>query len=319
MLIFVSPCKYQQNLNSNHSFIFIQLDFLKKFVKNAERIQIGYIFATDKVIIIINTRTMKKLLLLTFTIVFVTFLSAGAVNVHYEFTNNQYLSETDTLELYDTLGHKINNGKITVTATNPSVDVIAGHIWIKNTTSTTMNDVYVRRIINYEVPGTMNSFCFGVNCYGPMTNVSTIPTVIGAGVLDKSFYGDYYPDAHMGTTSITYEFFDNTTFSKPVLAKATIDYRLSLVGVNDNKLVFKGPYPNPSSQQANFEYNLPNGNENAQLVIRNTLGVEVASYTIENQSGKKSIDVSEFASGIYFYTFIVDGKVIQSKKMIIKH
>jgi hypothetical protein len=182
-----------------------------------------------------------------------------------------------------------------------------------------MNDVYVRRIINYEVPGTMNSFCFGVNCYGPTTNVSTYPAVLAPGVIDKSFYGDYYPDAHTGTTSITYEFFDNSTFNKPVKAKATIDFRISLVGLDDDKLVFKGPFPNPSSRLANFEYSLPAGNENAQIVIRNTLGVEVANCMIENLSGKKSIDVSNFASGIYFYTFIVDGKVIQSKKMIVKH
>jgi hypothetical protein len=262
---------------------------------------------------------MKKLLLLTFSLVFVSVLSARPVNTQFVLTGNSYIAAIDTLELYDTLGHKINNGKITITATSPTTDVIAGHIWIKNTTSTTMNNVYVRRIINFEVPGTMNSFCFGVNCYGPSTSVSTIPTVLTAGVIDKSFYGDYYPDGHGGTTSITYEFFDNTTFSAPVKAKATIDYRLSFVGIEDNKLVFKGPFPNPSNQQTNFEYNIPAGNDNAQIIIRNTLGVEMANYPIENQSGKKTIDVSNFASGIYFYTFIVDGKIVQSKKMIIKH
>jgi len=116
---------------------------------------------------------MKNLLLLTFSLLFVTILSARPVNLQHILAGSSYITGTDTLELFDTLGNKVNNGKITITSTNPSIDVIAGHIWIKNTTTTSMNDVYVRRIINYEVPGTMNSFCFGVNCYGPTTNVST--------------------------------------------------------------------------------------------------------------------------------------------------
>ncbi len=262
---------------------------------------------------------MKKLLLLTVTLLFITVLSARQVNLNVVLSGMVYTSGTDTLELYDTLGNKINNGKITITSTDPTIDPLPGYIWIKNTTTTTMNNAYVRRIINSEVPGTMNSFCFGIMCYGVSTSVSSIPTTLAAGVLDKSFYGDYYPDGHTGVTSITYEFFDNTSFSAPVKARATIDYRISLVGIPTDKLVFKGPFPNPSSQTANFEYNLPAVNQNAQIIIRNTLGVETDNYTLESRAGKKSVDVSKYASGIYFCSFIVDGKVVQSKKMIIKH
>jgi hypothetical protein len=68
-----------------------------------------------------------------------------------------------------------------------------------------------------------------------------------------------------------------------------------------------------------FDYNLPSSANSAQLIIRNSLGVEVENSMLDNQSGKKSINVSNYSSGIYFYTLVVDGKTIQSKKIIVKH
>ena len=262
---------------------------------------------------------MKKLILFAVSILFVSVLAARPVTLQHLISDSKYILGTDTLELYDTLGKKINNSTIKITGSNPSADALVGYMWIKNTTTTEMANVFVRRVVNYEVPGTSNSFCFGINCYGPMTNESTFPVTLASGVIDKSFYADYYPDGHGGLSSITYEFFDNVSFGVPVVAKATIEFHISASGVDDNKLVFKGPYPNPASQNANFEYNLPANCNNAQLVIRNMLGVEVDNFTFENRSGKKSIDVSNYASGIYFYTISVDGKTIQSKKMIVKH
>jgi hypothetical protein len=262
---------------------------------------------------------MKKLLLLSSILLFVTLLSARPVILDEFSQSILNVTATDTLELYDNAGNKINNGTIYVTITDPLVDPISCNIWIKNTTTTDLVNAYVHRTVNSEVPGTMNSFCFGVMCYGPGADESIIPTVLQAGVVDQSFIGDYYAGGLTGTTSVTYEFFDNTTFPHPVKARATVNYRLSFVGVSDNKLVFKGPFPNPSSQNATFEYSLPAGSEHAQIIIRNILGIEVENCMLGNQTGKKVIDVSNYAAGIYFYTLTVDGKVLQSRKMTVKH
>jgi hypothetical protein len=262
---------------------------------------------------------MKRTLLLIFALISVQVIIARPVSVQNILEGANYTIAADTLELYDTIGNKINNGTITIYGSDPNVDVLAGYIWVKNTTDTPMLNVFVRRVVNQEVEGSQNSFCFGINCYGPMTNESTIPTEIAAGVTDKSFYGDYYPNQHGGLTSITYEFFDNVTFGVPVMAKATVNFHISANSIAENKVIFKGPYPNPASQYTNFEYNIPSVYDNAQLIIRNMLGVEVSNVFLNKGAGKESIDVSNYASGIYFYTLVVDGKVIQSKKMIVKH
>ena len=262
---------------------------------------------------------MKKLLLFAFSVLFVSAVFARPVTIHDILAGPNSLSATDTLELYDNLGNKINNATIKVSGTDPNVDALVGYIWLKNTTNTEMPNVYVRRSMNQEVANTTNSFCFGVNCYPPWVNESAIADTAKVGIINKSFYADYYPDGNGGLTSITFEFFDNITFGVPVSAKATIEFHISATSVKEDKLVFKGPYPNPASQMTSFEYNLPSSANSAQLIIRNSLGVEVENSMLDNQSGKKSINVSNYSSGIYFYTLVVDGKTIQSKKIIVKH
>jgi hypothetical protein len=262
---------------------------------------------------------MKKLILFTFSVLFVSAVFARPVTTDNLLNGPNFLSASDTLELYDNLGNKINNATIKVTGSDPNVDALVGYIWLKNTTSTEMPNVYVRRTMNQEVVNTTNSFCFGVNCYPPWVNESAIADTAKVGIINKSFYADYYPDGNGGLTSITFEFFDNITFGVPVSAKATIEFLISATSVKEDKLVFKGPYPNPASQMTSFEYNLPSTANSARLIIRNSLGVEVENSMLDNQSGKKSINVSSYPSGIYFYTLVVDGKTIQSKKIIVKH
>ncbi len=262
---------------------------------------------------------MKKLLLFTFTLLLLSVLTARPLTLQSIHSDSNYILSTDTLELYDTLGNIINNSTIRITSSDPDVDPMVGHIWFKNTTNTEMPNVKVRRIINQEVEGSMNTFCFGTSCYGPSTDESPVADTAKVGIINKSFYADYSPNQNGGITSITYEFFDSITFGVRVSAKATIEFHLSANSINEDKLVFKGPYPNPASLSVNFEYNLPATVRNARLIIRNLLGVEMENIAIETRSGKKSIDVNNFASGIYFYSLILDGKVIQSKKMIVKH
>jgi hypothetical protein len=262
---------------------------------------------------------MKKLLLFTFALLFVSALYSRPVYVQNMLSGSNYTIGTDTLELYDTLMNKLNNTTIRVTGSDPAVEALISHIWVKNTTDTEMTNVFVRRSMNQEVENTTNSFCFGIQCYPPWVNESAVADTAKIGILNKSFVADYYPDGHGGLSSITYEFSDLITFGVPVVAKVTIEFHISATGINEDKMVFKGPFPNPASQSTSFEYNLPASHSNAALIIRNMLGVEIENTLLENRSGKKSIDVSDYASGIYFYTLVVDGKIVQSKKLIVKH
>ncbi len=242
-----------------------------------------------------------------------------ATPVYSKTTVEYLLMGSEPIQLQDEAGNRINDGIIKINSSDVDVFQLQAHIWIKNQSFIDLNNIYVKRTINQEVAGSNNSVCFGVQCYPPWVGTSLDPYLVAADSLDKSFYGDYQPTKNGGLTSITYEFYDSLTLTFPVYAKTTVEYHLSGVGVNEDQAEFKGPYPNPSSKTATFEYNLPSSANTTRLLIRNLLGVEVANISIENRSAKKTIDVSSYAAGIYFYSLVTNGKVVQSKKMIVKH
>jgi len=76
------------------------------------------------------------------------------------------------------------------------------------------------------------------------------------------------------------------------------------VGVNSNainvgKVV---AYPNPTSNQINFDYILPANAANCTIVVYDLLGKEVASTNINTLSGSVSMATSHLAQGTYLYS-----------------
>ena len=74
-------------------------------------------------------------------------------------------------------------------------------------------------------------------------------------------------------------------------------------------------YPNPAVNTVSIDYVAPGNNTN--LVIKNLAGREVYRAPV-SQSGKKQVDVSKFYAGMYFYGLESDGKMLCTKKLLIK-
>ena len=262
---------------------------------------------------------MKKLLLFSLFCLLISIAWASAPGKsQLNSSEKMFNIGTDSLELFDLAGNKINNSTIRILSTDPSIELMVGKVRLKNNTTSDLL-IYAHKTVDPEVAGSTNSFCLNPSCYGPLTFTSTIVDSIHSGAIDTSFYIDYFPSGFGGLTTFTFEFYDSISHATPIYAKTTIEFLVSAAGVSEEKLIFKGPYPNPASQTATFEYNLPASYSKAQLIIRNMLGVEVENVFLKNNSGRKTVDVSNFSSGIYFYSFILDGKVIQAKKLIVKH
>ncbi len=69
-------------------------------------------------------------------------------------------------------------------------------------------------------------------------------------------------------------------------------------------------YPNPFENRLTVN---SIGYENATFVLQNILGQKMISQTI---NGKTEIPVSDFDSGVYFYSVISEGKVVSSGKLL---
>ena len=74
-------------------------------------------------------------------------------------------------------------------------------------------------------------------------------------------------------------------------------------------------YPNPASRMVSIDYAAPSNN--AFLVIKNLAGKEVYRSSI-SQTGKKHVDISQFTAGVYFYGVESDGKMLCTKKLLVK-
>lgn len=76
--------------------------------------------------------------------------------------------------------------------------------------------------------------------------------------------------------------------------------------------------PNPFNSETLIKYSLPAGANAAHLAIYDLSGKQINSFPI-TEKGASSIKITsdKLAAGIYIYSIIADGKVVDSKRMIV--
>ena len=88
--------------------------------------------------------------------------------------------------------------------------------------------------------------------------------------------------------------------------------------VKESFITKNNAYPNPAISFVNIDYALNKSYKNARISICNILGMNVYEQSLTAQEGTATVDVSDFAQGVYFYTIQVDGKSVETKKLIIR-
>lgn len=99
----------------------------------------------------------------------------------------------------------------------------------------------------------------------------------------------------------------------------------NLTGINDNILSNSVPVlyqniPNPFNQQTNIEYFIPTTTKSASIMIFDLTGKLINTVVVKN-FGKAAVTINgnELNAGMFVYSLIVDGKLIDSKRMILTH
>jgi hypothetical protein len=78
--------------------------------------------------------------------------------------------------------------------------------------------------------------------------------------------------------------------------------------------------PNPFAGATTIRYSLPAGFRAAQLIITDNSGKAIRQVQLNTAgNGTVNIDASTLTSGTYSYSLVVDGKVMENKKMIVAH
>jgi hypothetical protein len=107
------------------------------------------------------------------------------------------------------------------------------------------------------------------------------------------------------------------TMSKccPAAQSSVAETEIQLANTDNAKL--EQNVPNPFSQATYIKYYLPASVKQAQLLITDVNGNKLKLQAVLPGYGKVTVKAGELASGTYTYTLYADGKIVDSKKMVI--
>ena len=175
------------------------------------------------------------------------------------------------------------------------------------------------KVENNVVDGTLNYFCWG-QCLSPLVYVSD-PYDMPADSTDvfsmHYMYQNQIEDVLGMEQSMTYYLYEANNPDDKFTINVVFKYSLNEVENVNDVVEFSNAYPVPACDVVNFDYNFSNS-VNAEIAIYNMMGQEVMRNDINGMSGKASINVSDLADGVYFYSLIVNGVVEKSNKLIIR-
>jgi len=100
----------------------------------------------------------------------------------------------------------------------------------------------------------------------------------------------------------------------------SVSYANSTVGINEKeKLGFELSQntPNPFTEGSMVNYQIEKDAKSAIFTVTDVTGRIISTEKVSTQSGKHSIQLGSYASGVYYYSLNVDGR-ISTKKMIVE-
>ena len=86
---------------------------------------------------------------------------------------------------------------------------------------------------------------------------------------------------------------------------------------SEKAIVINQNDPNPFAEETNITYTLPETATNAKIIFYDNNGKIIKSVDIEGKgNGSLHVYGSNLSAGVYTYSLIVDGKTIDTKKMM---
>ncbi len=100
------------------------------------------------------------------------------------------------------------------------------------------------------------------------------------------------------------------------LKSGSINSNLLSPGVR-NPMLYQNT-PNPFNLQTTIKFEIPETVQNAQLYICNMTGTLLKTIAInQRQGGNVTINANEFNAGMYLYSLVCDGKIEDTKQMLL--
>lgn len=195
-------------------------------------------------------------------------------------------------------------------------------IFVKNVSSIP-DTIKVSRTV-YNLNGNdKTQFCWGGLCYLYTTNTSSLALTIAPGdtvnYAENGFHAIFNSGIDCVTRMVHYKFYnvnnyaDSTGITLRYLCSTGIDDLLNHGGEISNA------YPNPANSLFSIKYELKEFSKTGKILFYDMLGKQVKEVVLNDKHGTSKINVLELNAGIYFYSFVVDDKIISTKRMVISH
>ncbi|WP_200975930.1 T9SS type A sorting domain-containing protein [Echinicola sp. 20G] len=180
---------------------------------------------------------------------------------------------------------------------------------------------YVLKFMRGQIGSSQDiKICLGDVCFDPRKDLAKIKIHLEPGEV----YTDLYIEFHSGITETKGTFdlhFSNVDNLRDVFIIEGV-YEIFAPQdeeeVNHKDISFGSVYPNPSNKIAQIDYQIKNPDAQIKLLINSFIGNPIEELTLSPQQKTLLINVSDFNPGVYFYTLIVDGKNIVTKKLVVK-
>ena len=220
-----------------------------------------------------------------------------------------------------------SNGVIAPNATliqagTPDSNALSTYINVKNIGGSKIN-VLCRKYELKMLDSTEITMCWAGSCYPASTFISPNAQAIAPEEIITDFVGHYsqivYNHFISGESVVRWVFYDRGNLNDT--AAVTIKYTTYPLGIEESgalQATLSNAYPNPADATVSFNYSVPSGLQGT-LFVRNILGTIVKTQVLAASNRKTIINTLDMNDGIYFCSLLVDGKISQTKKLIVQH
>ena len=109
---------------------------------------------------------------------------------------------------------------------------------------------------------------------------------------------------------------EGSNTAPPANEKGTQVNHMSVELSSMQVIVLEQNVPNPFAEQTSISYFVPENMNNAQIIFTDMLGTVIKTADIKTGYGVMTVFASNLSTGQYSYTLLVDGKTIETKKMV---
>ena len=229
-------------------------------------------------------------------------------------------ANAQSFEIYEGITSTTDISGTTVYA-NLTNDEYEGHFYVKNISGAPINTQIRRVNINATTPAVTYGVCWGATstnnpvvgiCYPP-ENSQSFTTPSGA-TLDGSNVGYMVADVQFDNVNepvhVRY-YVEDINGVKYDSLDLVITTTLSTKEIKNTASI--NAYPNPANDVINLAVQ---GSTDNSMKMIDVLG----NVIVEEKFGtSKKLDVSQFKNGVYILTVYSNGKLVQTKRVVVRH